>query len=934
MREFWIFAVTGLAGGSAYGLNGLGVTAIYRGSRVLNLGHAAFGIVGAFAFYSLWDNGTGLPVAAAMPLAILIAAICGALVYLVVIGPMRDSTEMNKSIATLGLLLIAQGIAYLAYGPRLITVPQFLDPGSFDIGGAALRHITLIVIILGILLAGGLTLLFNRTRFGLAVAGLQERPDTAAVLGISPVPAGIATWSLGAALSAAAAILLVPTVGLSSGNLSLLLFPALSAALIGRFRNFWLTFGGGLMIGVIESVLLLYNVPPQFVDSIPFAIILVGIFLGGSAIPGRGFSVARFPRTTTGQIRWRLAIFWLVVLVLSALFFGSGWATGLTASALVTLVALAVVVATGYMGQFSLAPLAMAGIGELVLANAVGRWNWPVLPSVILAVIAAGVAGGIIGILASRVRGVDFAVGTIGIALLVENAVFQTPALVTVNGISIPPLHIFGYSLEPGAYPQRFTILCLLVAAVAVTLVTALRRSATGRRLLAVRVNERGAASLGISISSVKIGGLAIAGAIAGVAGVLMTFQQSYAQFNSFDIGTSITIIAFTILGGIGYPMGAVVAGVAATGGVMAYIVGTYVSSINDYLILISGVALIQTLITNPGGAAPVIAGQVAWLMRYPRRLLAAVNWPGTATKRAASPSEGAVQATETAQCAAHSNGWAWAPPVAEPSGGAPALEVEDASVHYGALTALEGISFRLQPGTVLGIVGPNGAGKTTLIDAISGYARARGRFRVCGEDVTNRRPHIRAHAGIGRTFQNLELFAGLTTGEHLMIARERAGKKPRHARTKADLYTQIAACLVTFGLLEYRNREVQTLPQGIQHLVALSRSLFVGSSVLLLDEPAAGLSDQERRTMVRTLREFVARTGMAVVVVEHNLDVIRQLADELIVLNFGRVIAQGQPEQVLASDVVRDAYLGSLEHGSSQAETSQSSTTVEADVK
>ncbi len=226
-----------------------------------------------------------------------------------------------------------------------------------------------------------------------------------------------------------------------------------------------------------------------------------------------------------------------------------------------------------------------------------------------------------------------------------------------------------------------------------------------------------------------------------------------------------------------------------------------------------------------------------------------------------------------------------------------PALEVCDVTVRFGGLAALQEVSFAVQEGELVGLIGPNGAGKTTLIDAVTGFARYEGSVFVSGERVDALRPDQRAARGLGRTFQSLELFEDLTVRENLSVS-------PRSSMSTVD------ASLAATGLSEIADRLPATLSPGTRRLVALTRVLAAGSRVLLLDEVAAGMDRDQRSRLTERLRDIVSG-GSGVVLVDHDLGLVGDLSHRVVVLDRGRVIASGAPEDVRRDERVLAAYLG-----------------------
>lgn len=248
-------------------------------------------------------------------------------------------------------------------------------------------------------------------------------------------------------------------------------------------------------------------------------------------------------------------------------------------------------------------------------------------------------------------------------------------------------------------------------------------------------------------------------------------------------------------------------------------------------------------------------------------------------------------------------------------------IEVKDLTVRFGGVTPLDSMTARFEPGTN-GLIGPNGAGKTSMIDALTGYHRpAAGRVRFGGRDVTRMRPHLRARAGLVRTFQSVELFDDLTVDENLLVAAEHAGLRhalrdlflPARAPDRTDVDWAIGVC----GLTDIVDRYPREISHGQRKLVGVGRALAQRPRLVLLDEPAAGLDTDESLALGRRLRSLPDEHGVTVLLVDHDMGLVLGVCDHILVLDFGRQIARGTPEEIRSDPRVLKAYLGS--QGSAQ---------------
>ncbi|MCY9786924.1 ABC transporter ATP-binding protein [Nocardiopsis sp. EMB25] len=263
-------------------------------------------------------------------------------------------------------------------------------------------------------------------------------------------------------------------------------------------------------------------------------------------------------------------------------------------------------------------------------------------------------------------------------------------------------------------------------------------------------------------------------------------------------------------------------------------------------------------------------------------------------------------------------------------------LSADGVTVRFGGLTALDGVGLRVAPGTVVGLIGPNGAGKTTLFNVLSGVLRpSAGTLSWKGRPQPGRGPHRLARSGISRTFQGLNLFANMTVLDNVVAGADRLARGGplsmvtglgRHHRDERALRTRALATLDRFGVAEHAHRLPATLPYGIQKQVALARACVSDPELLLLDEPASGLSGRQMDTLAEQIRSL--SRNMAVVLVEHHMDLVMDVCDHIVVLDFGRVISTGTPDEVRADPAVTRAYLGASADGPDTAPDTDRSAT------
>lgn len=923
MSQLWQFAIVGLAGGSAYALMALGVVAVYRGSGILNFSQGAIGMIASYSFWEVYDGGNGsLPEVPAFLVGIAVGIALGLLFYVLVVRFLRNVSDMAKVVATLGLMLLLESAAEKGFGTLPHLVKPLFGSGKITLFGAVMTYGTLFLLVITIAIAVALYAIFHRTKLGLNATALQENPVAAGAIGISPHLTGIVTWAVGGATAAIAGILLIPVIGLTPSALTLLVIPAMASALIGRFNLILPALLVGLFLGIVESVLGGdWSVNSGIVASVPFAVIIVAIVLGGRALPGRGesFSV-RLPAVGDGRIKPVKGVLLVVIGVILALEISPTWSTAMISSCVFGLMALSMVVVTGYAGQISVASAAFAGFGSFIAARTSSDVHFPFLVCILFGTIAAVLLGLVFGAPAVRVRGVNLAIVTLGLSLAVEDMVLTEPSLTGgVDGLGVASPSLFGLQLSPASHPDRFAVVCVVALAIGALVVLNVRRGESGRRYVAVRANERGAASVGVSVAGAKLGAFAISAALAGLGGALATFQFNVADFSSYDVFSSITALAFAVVAGIGFVGGAIAAGVSSQGGMLANFVMNVLhwTTINDWLTIITGAFVMQIMIQYPDGAILAVVHQVRFIRRNAEKVVSRVPVSTTFKtygRRTRGPKGGLVPDTHPGAL----------PAVPGIMPGEVVLSARGISVRYGNVKAVDDVSFELKAGRIVGVLGPNGAGKTSLIDALTGFNRmSGGRIELSGRDITSVKAHGRARLGIGRTFQNLELFDDLTVLENILTGldthRSYVYATDLVRPKQGELDDTARAAISMLGLEEDLNRVVADLPQGRRRMAAIARLVAQQPQVILLDEPAAGLNGAERRTASKLFRTLADQLGAAVLLVEHNVDVVAATCDELIVLDFGRVIASGAPEEVLRDPMVRQAYLGqSMTDGSS----------------
>jgi sulfate-transporting ATPase len=895
MEQILQFALLGLGLGALYALAAQGLIVIYRGAGVLNFALGAIGMVGAYVEWELNAN-HGVPFAISLLVGIAVSAAIGAASHLLVMRQLWNASPLVRVIATLGILIILQSLAVLKYGSSALVVDSSLPNGIWKLGGSvSLAQDRFILLVVALVSATVLTLIYRGTPFGLGTSAVAENPRAAASLGWSADTIATANWALGSGLAGAAAILVAPIVTLQPTVMTNLVLAATAAALVAGFRSFMIALAAGLVIGIAQSELNRFVDQPGLGQTVPFVLIVVWLVLSGQALPLRDFVHTRMPTVGSGRVSWvNLVIFSALTIWLFSVV-NLQWQAALTTVFAVGTVLLSIVILTGYTGQLSLGQYALAGFGAWVAGRLSATHDLPFLLALVIGVVATIPLGVLFALPAVRTRGINLAVVTLGLGTAIELVLFKNNDYTGgLGGTQVPFPTLFGADISSILNPWRWGVFNLVVFVIVGLMVANLRRSATGRRLIAVRTNERAAAALGVQVAWVKLYAFSLAAAVAAVGGVLIAFNSTSVGYANFTSLTSIAFVGFAMLGGIGYVMGALVGGTMAPGGINSQIFESFGIGFGASVPLVGGVLLVVFVLLNQNGIVKETLTQVAWVRQRVAK---------AAPRLAGRPRRPRVLPEATAHRVKPRT-----------------LYVEGLSVRYGGTTAVDDVSLQIKPGQILGLIGPNGAGKTSFIDAVTGFTRpAEGRLRLDDVDVTSASAARRARLGISRSFQSLELFEDSTVLENLRVASDPRGLLgyltdlvyPRNPALSPEVVTAIRE----FGFEDDLDKIVENLSYGERRLLAIARAFASQPSVLLLDEPAAGLGDAETAELAHLVRRMAAEFGVAVLLVEHDMNLVMNICDELVVLEFGKTIAEGKPAAVRSNPDVIAAYLGN-EHG------------------
>ncbi|MDR7159132.1 branched-chain amino acid ABC transporter ATP-binding protein/permease [Arthrobacter sp. BE255] len=549
--------------------------------------------------------------------------------------------------------------------------------------------------------------------------------------------------------------------------------------------------------------------------------------------------------------------------------------------AIYTLIVLGLNLSFGFGGELAFGQVAIFAVGAYTTAILHSYGHTDLLLAGMVAILAAAVVGFVSGIPGMRLSHHTLALTSFFLVLVLPDviAIFDmyTGGQTGLSGIIFPT--VLGQTLDT----DGFFIFVIATCFVAIVCIRNLVLSHHGEALSVLRESPLLAESLGLSVYRLRIFAYVVGGLPAGVAGVLWAYLSGFVYPDTFLLSTSIAILAASVVGGSRSIYG------AAIGSALLIFGPLQASAAQEYSLLIYGVFLVVVAVVARAGLAGL--GWTA-MTRVLRRLPATLTQPGETLD------EGYDSASSPGE----------------------RLVVEGVTKAFGGLQALQGVNLAAEPGQITAILGANGAGKSTLLNAVSCFVRAdSGRILVGGEEIQSLRPHRAARLGIGRTFQTPLIPEELTALEVVRTGRlhmRRAGplatllRLSNFRRIRRDDTQAALAALAFAGLLHHADQEARSLPLGTRRLLEVVRAFAGQPSVVLLDEPAAGLDD----TGLRDLAELLVRfrdAGATVVLVEHNVPFVLGFANAVHVMGLGKVIASGTPDEIRNDPEVIASYLG-----------------------
>jgi ABC-type branched-subunit amino acid transport system ATPase component/ABC-type branched-subunit amino acid transport system permease subunit len=910
--------VQGMIIGGLTALIAFGIAFVYRANRVINFAQGDMGAAPA-ALAVLLIVGPQWPFGLAVLVGLAAAIALGFIVERLVVRRLAKAPRLIFTAATIGLALILSGIGVIMPQFFDLTVPPQSYPSPLDItftiepirfGGndlMAMMAIPLVII--------GVTGLLRYTKLGLAIRATAESTDRASLLGVNVARVRIAVWILAAVLATIALVLRAGVIGLPIGSVlgPVVLLRALAAAVIGRMERLPTILVAAMALGIVETAIV-FRSDPLLANPVIFLVLL-----GALAVQHRDrltrFAEASAQRAVaevrpvppelaaTSEVRWgrRTGAFILLALaVLAPLLLSEANTNRATGLAITFMVAVSLVVLTGWAGQVSLGQIAFLGVGAAVGGYLTAERGLDISIALLVAGLAGALLAVVIGIPALRVPGLLLAVATLAFAMATSSWLLNPTFNSWLPTGEIERTPFFGRIVLTSE--TRYYYFTLVILLLVLGMARSLRSGRAGRVLVATRENERAAQAFGVNTTRAKLTAFGFAGFFAALAGGLFVHHQQALGSSPYLPERSLQVFVIVVIGGLGSIPGAFLGATYVEG--LSWSISLWPTSLRPMVGLMgSGLGLLLLILLLPGGLGSVLYGLRDRLLRWVagRHAIHVPSLVADTLEPELLRSSRNGDQTEPIPATAKSP----RPPSHKPAPRSALLEVEGLEVSYDDTQVLFGVDLAVEPGEVVALLGTNGAGKSTVLRAISGVVEARaGIVRFDGQRITGRPAHTIAGLGLVQAPGGSGVFPSLTVRENLRVASWLL-TKPEGSDDPVRRATEL------FSELDRRLDEAAgNLSGGEQQMLTLAMALINRPKVLMIDELSLGLAPTLVQRLLKVVEE-IRDQGTSIILVEQSVNVALTVADRAYFLEKGEVRFEGPTADLLnRPDVLRSVFL------------------------
>ena len=917
----------GVVLGSATGLAAVGVILVWRANRVINFAAGALGgaaALGSLNLYLTWD----WPYPAAIAAALVGGAALGAIVEVCVVRRFSQAPRLVLTVATIGLAQLLGGLelaipkyVFGVESPILGAFETPLTSTSFELGPVIITGDHLLVAGVVPIVVGALAWFLRRSLAGTAIRAASENADRARLLGVPVRNLTTLVWTLAGALAALTFVLRAPFLGATPAAIAgpAVLLPALAAAVVARMESMPVAFLAAVVLGVVDQLVRWNTTSPELIDVVLLAVIIGALLLrrssGSRAHDADGGwrdaelirpiapAVAALRSVRAAKV---LGVLTLVALaVITPLLVGPGTAYSLSIMAIWGLVAVSLVVLTGWGGQISLGQFALVGVGAIVAGNLVSRWNVDLFVTLAVGSAAGAVAALALGLPALRIRGPFLAVVTLAFAVVLDGFVLNPNVFPSLIPQEVQRPLLWGrVDLEDERSMLWFA---LAVLALGIVAARGVRRSRSGRLLIASRDNAKAAEAASVSTRRVTLSGFVFSGCLAGLAGGLHVLVLHGARVGSYQPVQSVEIFSMATIGGLG-SIGGAITGAAGMRGMQ---------DLDATIRLVAaGAGVLVVLWLIPSGLAGLAARMrdVVLVRLAARRGLDLEGHPLADARVAEGPRDGPEGTEPGGQRHAlrPTNGPGGPRTASRPAIAAHEHQTDESllsargvEVSYGRLQVLFDLDLDVDRGEIVALLGTNGAGKSTLLKAICGLIPSTGTVRLGDRDLTGWSAEQIVRSGVALMPGGRAVFPTLSVSDHLRLScwtfRHDAD---RIAAGRAEAFE-------LFPILGERSEQLAgDLSGGEQQQLALAMTLMLRPEVLLIDELSLGLAPMVVARLCEVVRHLNS-SGVTVVVVEQSVNVALTLAERAVFLEKGRFRFSGPTRQLLdRPDILRSVFL------------------------